>query len=138
MKTKSFLTAVFIYTAFMLGGCVSSGQNMPGVPLEMIVVNKTGYTIVEIYCSPAFSNLRGAELLADNPLEDGQSRNLWFEPEISAAYWDILAVDVYGNEYAVTGISVNNKPIVTLSTTDDGDSETLDFNTFDDFSLDTF
>jgi hypothetical protein len=137
MKTKKFFAFVFLCITFALGGCVSSGQ-MAGVPVQITVVNKTGQAIAEIYCSPAFSSFRGIELLGDNLLESGQSRNLWFEPEISTAYWDILTVDIYGNEYAVTGIPITKTPVIMLSTNDDNDSETFDFDTFTDFSLDTF
>ena len=139
MDTKILLSIVFLCVACVLGGCVSSGKNMPGVPLEIIVRNQPGLAIAEIYCSPAFSSLSLAELLGDSPLEDGQRRSLWFEAEIPSAYWDILAVDVYGNEYSVNGISVKKTPVIVLSAADDESdiSDFYDFDSFDDFSLDT-
>jgi hypothetical protein len=128
MKTKIFFFAVFLCTIFALISCVSSDFGADS-PVVFTVVNKTGQTLEELYCSPAFAHFRSTELFGGVVLKNGESRKLSFVPEFTATYFDICAVDVDGNEYLAMGISSAKTSVVTLS-----DEENEQFS---DFSLDT-
>jgi hypothetical protein len=143
MKTTLSFTAVFLCATFALGGCVSSGENMSVVPIEFTVVNKTGQTLEELYCSPAFAHFQSSELFDGVVLKNGQSRKLSFVPQFFSSYWDICAVDIDGNEYLATGISSAKTSVITLlsdsENNEDGLYDESEDNLFEfsAFSLDT-
>ncbi|MDR3311786.1 MAG: hypothetical protein LBS64_01455 [Spirochaetaceae bacterium] len=104
--------------------------------LMLTVVNKTEWTLEEIYCFPAYSKLQGDELLSGAGIQRGQRRAVLFEPLLFSAYWDILAVDSAGNEYTVYGVpSARMTAVFSSFQRTESDGEDGDFSTEDDSSF---
>jgi hypothetical protein len=101
---------------------VQTGDD-PQQVLEFTVVNKTGYSIEELYAVPAYSGFQTADLLDNRPLVTEHSRKIAFEPVIAAQFWDFTALDAYGTEYTVTGISLRKNSVVVFESGDASESD---------------
>ncbi|WP_163071539.1 hypothetical protein, partial [Acinetobacter baumannii] len=73
---------------------------------DFALINKTGYTIDEIYVSPASANNWGEDLAGDDSLEHGQQFNVSFHPSTQACNWDILVVYDDGDSSEFRGVNL--------------------------------
>ncbi|QCK84414.1 hypothetical protein E8L99_00695 [Phreatobacter aquaticus] len=59
---------------------------------DFVLVNRTGYTIDEVYVSAASRNSWGDDLMGDDSLEEGQQLNVRFPRGASECSFDIKVV----------------------------------------------
>jgi hypothetical protein len=59
---------------------------------DFALVNRTGYTIDEVYVSSTNANNWGDDLMGDNSLEDGQILNVRFAKNNAECVYDIKVV----------------------------------------------
>ena len=96
--------------------------------LDFTIVNKTGWAIKEIYVAPTSSD-NWEENIIKEPLEDGESLEVTFEPSEKTKKWDLRIVwvdegkPVYWRNYDLTEISkitlfYNEKTDVTSAKTE--------------------
>jgi len=83
------------------------------------ITNKTGYTIMYMYVSPAKSDSWEEDVLGDDVLLDGHTQRVNLTGYKSPVF-DIRLVDEDGDKYTFWGINVSTDDItVTLSDLDD-------------------
>ncbi|MBN8938893.1 MAG: hypothetical protein J0H01_05350 [Rhizobiales bacterium] len=81
---------------------------------DFALINQTGYTIDEIYVSPASANSWGEDLAGDDSLEHGQQFNVSFRPGTQACNWDIRVVYDDGDSSEFRGVNLCSVSKVTL------------------------
>jgi hypothetical protein len=59
---------------------------------DFTLVNRTGYTISEVYVSPSRANDWQEDVLGDNQLEDGQHVAIHFHRNAHPCHWDLKVV----------------------------------------------
>lgn len=65
---------------------------------DFILVNKTGLTVVEFYCSPSESDVWEEDVLSLDVLEDGEEVEIRFAADTDDCLWDLMIVDEEGDE----------------------------------------
>jgi len=58
--------------------------------LDFTLVNETGYTIVEVFVSPARSNNWEEDVLGRDVLENGERLEIAFPKEAKGCKWDLM------------------------------------------------
>ena len=60
---------------------------------DFTLVNETGLTINEFYCSPNDTDDWGDDILGENIMEDGDSLEVSFDRATEECLWDLMIVD---------------------------------------------
>jgi hypothetical protein len=81
-----FLAAFAALTMLTAGDAAAQSQQ------DFQLVNRTGYTIDEVYVSPSAQNNWGNDLMGDDSLEDGQVLNVRFPRGSDVCSFDIKVV----------------------------------------------
>lgn len=84
---RAFLIAAFATLTTLAAG-PASAQSLQDFQL----VNRTGYTIDEVYVSPSNQNSWGDDLMGDDTLEEGQVLNVRFPRGADVCSFDIKVV----------------------------------------------
>ncbi|MBL8567653.1 MAG: hypothetical protein JNK84_01075 [Phreatobacter sp.] len=82
----------FLFAAFAAVTLLASGNANAQSQQDFQLVNRTGYTIDEVYVSAASQNTWGNDLMGDDSLEDGQVLNVTFPRGADACSFDIKVV----------------------------------------------
>jgi hypothetical protein len=111
--------------------------------LVCLLTNRTEHTIVELYCTPAFSSIPGVDLLdtEDGRVEvaGGATRRFSFEAPLNSPYWDVIAVDHTGGRYFFYGVPKDRLSVtLTEATRQAGEADENADGEFDDGFDDTF
>jgi hypothetical protein len=120
-------TAVFIAFLLMTASSVIAGDQ------DFILVNETGLTIDQFYCSPSASKDWEEDVLGTDVLENGEKAEITFSREETARDWDLLIVDEDGDKIYWEEIDLldaetiilyyeNGKPTAKILTADEDDS----------------
>lgn len=81
---------------------------------DFVLVNETGLTIVEFYCSPTTTNNWEEDILGVDTLNDGEEVEISFESGEEACDWDFMIVDEDGDKIYWAGIDLCETESVTL------------------------
>ncbi len=81
---------------------------------DFTLVNDTGFTISEIYVSPATTEEWQEDVLGEDTLADGEEVEISFSREETECQWDLMVKDAEGNEVSWTGIDLCKYSCVTL------------------------
>ncbi len=112
---KSYLTSVLLAVLFL--GLTGSAH---AVDLDFKLVNKTGYAIKEVFIGPSTSEEWGDNIL-DGTLPDGGSASITFNPEATAAKWDIMVAYEDGSKVQWIGYKLADISKITLFYDEDKD-----------------
>ena len=102
--TLSVLMAVVLFFAV----AVMAGDQ------DFELVNETGLTIDEFYCSPVETNSWEEDVLGVDVLEDGDSVEITFSRDEEACDWDLKIVDEEGDEIYWRSIDLCKAMTITL------------------------
>jgi hypothetical protein len=100
---------------------------------DFTLVNETGLTIDQLYCSPSDSKDWEEDILGTDVLADGENAEISFSREETARNWDLLIVDEDGDKIVWDEIDLleaetitlyyeNGQPTAKIETADDDDS----------------
>jgi hypothetical protein len=81
-----------LFAAFAALTLMSAGNARAQSQQDFQLVNRTGYTIDEVYVSAASQNSWGDDLMGENSLEDGQVLNVRFPGGANECSFDIKVV----------------------------------------------
>jgi hypothetical protein len=120
--------AVFIAFLLMAASSVIAGDQ------DFILVNQTGLTIDQFYCSPSESKDWEEDVLGTDVLENGEKVEINFSREETARAWDLLIVDEDGDKIYWEEIDLleaetiilyyeNGKPTARIMTADDDEDD---------------
>ena len=76
----------------MLGTSLAASAALAQAKQDFQLVNRTGYTINEVYVGPNTSEDWGSDILGDQQFENGKVVNIRFNPRAQVCKWDILVV----------------------------------------------
>jgi hypothetical protein len=125
MKKLLLITAVFIGLFF--AGSVSDSNAQA---LGFYLTNNTGFTLSNIYVSPAESNKWGEDILPRDLFENGTSVEVFIPAEFGeTCVFDIKITDLEGD--AVIFTNVDACKLYNLSLNDDGTFSVLDVDSDD-------
>jgi hypothetical protein len=85
---RAFLIAAFA----ALSLSVAAGDARAQAQQDFVLVNRTGYTIDEVYVSASNVNSWEEDLMGDDSLENGQQLNVRFARNTSQCMFDIKVV----------------------------------------------
>lgn len=108
---KSYLARASVLLAVLFLGLAGSAQAESD--LDFKLVNKTGYTLNEVFIGPSTSEEWGDNIL-DAKLPDGASASITFNPEAKAPKWDILVVYEDGTKVQWIGYKLDEISKITL------------------------
>ena len=98
--------------------CAASGTASAAIYL-LDITNRTGYTIMYMYVSPAKSDSWEEDVLGDDVLPDGKTQRVTLTGYKSSIF-DIRLVDEDGDKYTFWNVDVSTDDItVTLDDLDD-------------------
>jgi hypothetical protein len=81
-----------LFAAFAAFSLVAAGDANAQAQQDFQLVNRTGYTIDEVYVSPSEQNSWGDDLMGDDSLEEGQTLNVRFPGGSNICSFDIKVV----------------------------------------------
>jgi hypothetical protein len=121
-------TVGFIAFLLMAASSVIAGDQ------DFILVNQTGLTIDQFYCSPSESKDWEEDVLGTDVLENGEKAEINFSREETARDWDLLIVDEDGDKIYWEEIDLleaetiilyyeNGKPTAQILTADDDEDD---------------
>ncbi len=82
----------FLLAAFAALSLVTAGDAHAQAQQDFVLVNRTGYTIDEVYVSASNVNSWEEDLMGDDSLENGQQLNVRFNRNTSQCMFDIKVV----------------------------------------------
>ncbi|MBF0148222.1 MAG: argininosuccinate lyase [Magnetococcales bacterium] len=80
----------------LLAGSLFAGPNQ-----DFTLVNKTGYTLDQVYVSPAHSDDWEEDILGRDTMDDGESVPIHFSRNVTTCEWDLKVVYYDDNSSAV-------------------------------------
>ncbi len=86
---KSILASVLSLLFFI--PCLHAGDQ------DFTLVNDTGFTVDQVYITPADSDDWGDDILGRDTLADGESVDIKFHRKEKAKHWDLKVVDTHGD-----------------------------------------
>jgi hypothetical protein len=78
--------AVAVAVSFVAGGAFAQGKQ------DFTIVNKTGYTIAEVYVAPSKSKNWEADVMGTDVLNNNESVDISFSKGDSTCQWDLKVV----------------------------------------------
>jgi hypothetical protein len=81
---------------------------------DFTLVNDTGLTIDQLYCSPTTTKDWEEDVLGVDVLKDGEKVEIKFSRDIKAAEWDLMIVDQEGDKIYWTEINLLEAETITL------------------------
>lgn len=81
---------------------------------DFILVNQTGLTIDQFYCSPTKSNNWEEDVLGVDVLEDEESAEISFSRDEKSCKWDLMIVDEEGDKIVWPNIDLCQTSKITL------------------------
>jgi hypothetical protein len=81
---------------------------------DFVLVNETGLTIDQFYCSPTTTDDWEEDVLGVETLADGDSIEINFDREEDACGWDLKIVDEEGDEIVWQKIDLCKATFITL------------------------
>lgn len=105
MKKLLLLSVISI---LLLAGISWAGQQ------DFVLVNETGLTIDQLYCSPTATDEWEEDILGVETLPDSESVEIEFSTEEDACEWDLKIVDEDGDEVIWTKINLCKATKITL------------------------
>jgi hypothetical protein len=81
---------------------------------DFILVNETGLTIDQFYCSPTTVAEWQEDVLGKDVLKDGQKAEIRFSRDEEACAWDLLIVDEDGDKIVWNDIDLCEAETITL------------------------
>lgn len=87
---KSSFAAAILSLALGLGA--ASAARAAEAKQDFLLVNKTGYTISEVYVSPSKSNDWEEDVLGRDTLDDGDRWEIKFHRSVKTCKWDLKVV----------------------------------------------
>jgi len=85
---RAFLIAAFAALSLSM----ATGDVHAQAQQDFVLVNRTGYTIDEVYVSASNANSWEEDLMGDDSLENGQQLNVRFARDTSQCMFDIKVV----------------------------------------------
>ncbi len=82
----------FLLAAFAALSLVTAGDAHAQAQQDFALVNRTGYTIDEVYVSPSSVTNWGNDLMGEDSLENGQQLNVRFNRTTTECSFDIKVV----------------------------------------------
>jgi len=82
--------------------------------LDFKLINKSTYTVVELYVSPTTEDEWGDDILGRDVLEDGESADITFSRNATACSWDLKIVDDEEDEVTWTKLNLCEANEITL------------------------
>ncbi len=81
---------------------------------DFVLVNETGLTIDQFYCSPTKSNDWEEDVLGQDTLADGEQVEINFSRDEASCKWDLMIVDEEGDKIYWTNIDLCEAAKITL------------------------
>ncbi len=81
---------------------------------DFVLVNETGLTIDQLFCSPTTTEDWEEDVLGAETLADGDSIEIEFSTDEDACEWDLKIVDEEGDEIIWTKINLCKATKITL------------------------
>jgi hypothetical protein len=81
---------------------------------DFTLVNETGLTVDQLYCSPTTTNVWEEDILGVDVLKDGEKVEVKFSRDEKAAEWDLMIVDEEGDKIEWTEINLLEAETITL------------------------
>ncbi len=94
MKMLLLASAVFV------SGFAASAQSQEAKQ-NFTLVNRTGYTLSEVYVSPSKADTWEEDILGQDTLDDGESQHITFHRSNRTCIWDLKVVYVDDNSSAI-------------------------------------
>ena len=117
---RTYLPTLALVCIFALPGLASA------LNLDFELVNGTGYAIKEIYISPATVDNWQQNLLSE-PMADGASGQITFDPDADAENWDMKIVWVdEGDDVVWQGLDLTQISKLTLRYNADSDETSVE------------
>ena len=111
--TMSKSLRVFILTVALM--LLANAPAFAGVQ-DFVLVNNTGSTIYNVYCSPSGSNSWEEDILGDTgTIAPGASATIRFAPNENVQYWDLLVVFDNGVQYPFAEIDLFSVAEITVN-----------------------
>jgi hypothetical protein len=82
---------LLLASALLLSGLATSAQSQEAKQ-DFTLVNRTGYTIDEVYVSPSKADTWEEDVLGKDSLEDGDSTHITFHRANRTCFWDLKVV----------------------------------------------
>jgi hypothetical protein len=110
MSMKKLSICLGMGVLFLLGAAamVSAGDQ------DFTLVNQTGVTIMEFYCSPTTTNEWEEDVLGVDTLAPEDSVEISFSREQEECAWDLKIKDEDGDEVVWTKINLCKAAVITL------------------------
>ncbi|HPG84316.1 MAG TPA: hypothetical protein PKY55_13620 [bacterium] len=89
-------------------------ESTEGGAQDFILVNRTGLTIDQFFCSPSKSNNWEEDVLGMDVLEDEASAGITFSREEVSCKWDLMIVDEEGDKIVWSNIDLCKTSRITL------------------------
>ena len=91
MKYATLISMIAASAAILFMPAAGFAQDEEGKQ-DFTLVNRTGYTINEVYVSPSQADDWQEDVLGEDTLEDGQSVNIHFHRDAHPCHWDLKVV----------------------------------------------
>lgn len=85
---RKALTALLLFMGVFLAATSASAQ----YTLDFTLVNRTGYTISEVYVAPTSSDDWEEDVLGRDVFEDGEQVLITFPKKTKTCKWDLLVI----------------------------------------------
>ena len=106
--------AVLTVLSSTILGCLMATTALAQGKQDFTLVNRTGYTVNEIYVAPTSSDDWQEDVLGQDTLPSGESVEIKFSPKEKAKLWDLKVVDGKGNSIEWTSLNLMEISEVTL------------------------
>ena len=111
-KTRVVRTALLSLAA--VGLLLAAAVAAKAGKQDFILHNKTGVEIHRVYVSPHSADEWGEDILGRDTLDDGESVEITFSREDTAAHWDLRVEDKQGNSITWENLNLFKISEVTL------------------------
>lgn len=91
---------------------LTAGVSFQALAHNIKLVNQTGWDLHAVYMSPASEDNWGPDYLGDQILETGDSLTL---QGVDSGTWDLLIVDMDGDQCKVMGVDISGSETVSIS-----------------------
>jgi len=81
---------------------------------DFTLVNETGLTIDQLYCSPTTTNVWEEDILGVDVLKDGEKVHITFSRDEKAGDWDLMIVDEEGDKIYWKDIDLLEAETITI------------------------
>lgn len=82
----------FVGAVLVLASLVTSGTALAEGKQNFTLKNRTGYTIAEVYVSPAKSDDWEEDVMGGDVLANGQNVNIQFSRDAKSCVWDLKVI----------------------------------------------